>query len=205
MKQEIVARYIGQPSSIPQPVRALIERRWNGRPIRLYALADLDATLTLVESWLALGEHDVALATRNTNGVWDVQSVARPDIGRVQESPGLSANTLILLPHGSETPLFVVRYTQRQRGAFEGIRFVLQEALEGRSVASANADEVYADAVARPVRDAQALVSGRESAVILRLLGYLKPYRKQLFFWLARRFGHHACQSHPAVSGGLPD
>jgi ATP-binding cassette subfamily B protein len=38
----------------------------------------------------------------------------------------------------------------------------------------------YADAVARPVRDAQALVAGRQSAVILRLLGYLTRYRKEL-------------------------
>src|SRR5262249_3183879 len=75
-----------------------------------------------------------------------------------------------------------VRYTQRQRGAVENIRFVLDEALAGRTVAppAGDADRVYADAVARPIRDAQALVAGRESAVILRLLGYLRPYRKQL-------------------------
>jgi hypothetical protein len=54
------------------------------------------------------------------------------------------------------------------------------EALEERSVESEDADRVYADAVARPVRDAQALVAGRQSAVILPLLRYLTRYRRQL-------------------------
>ena len=73
-----------------------------------------------------------------------------------------------------------VRYTQRQRRAFENIRFVLDEALAGRTVPATDADRVYADAVARPIRDAQALVAGRQTAVILRLLGYLTPYRAQV-------------------------
>jgi ABC-type bacteriocin/lantibiotic exporter with double-glycine peptidase domain len=76
----------------------------------------------------------------------------------------------------------VARYTQRQRGAFENIRFVLDEAIAGRTVTSDDADRVYADAVARPIRDAQALVSRRRSAVLMRLLKYLAPYRKQVIF-----------------------
>src|SRR5204863_2853420 len=51
--------------------------------------------------------------------------------------------------------------------------------------AADEADRVYADAVARPVRDAQALVAGRESAVILRLLGYLAPYRREVILGLS--------------------
>jgi hypothetical protein len=81
-----------------------------------------------------------------------------------------------------EPPLAVARYTQRQRGAFENIRFVLDEAIAGRTVTSDDADRVYADAVARPIRDAQALVARRRAAVTLRLLKYLAPYRKQVMF-----------------------
>jgi ATP-binding cassette subfamily B protein len=39
--------------------------------------------------------------------------------------------------------------------------------------------------VARPIRDAQALVAGRQSAVILRLLGYLARFRRQLILGLS--------------------
>lgn len=161
---------------------------WNGDRIQLYAMADLDESLTLVEAWCVLGERHLAYATRVMDDLWSASTVLRSDIAALRESPGLSANTLSLLSREGK-PLLVLRYTQRQRGAIENIRFVLDEALSGRTIVSgagnsAYADDAYADAVARPVRDAQALMSGRESAVILRLLSYLKPYRRQLFLGL---------------------
>jgi len=183
--QEIISRYIGQPATLPSELRARIEREWGNETVQLYALADLDRGLHLGESWLALGPRHIALATRVADGVWDVQSMARSRIRKVDEAPGLSANRLSLLGGAALEPLVVVRYTQRQRGAFENIRFVLDEALQGRTVTSDNADRIYADAVARPVRDAQALVAGKESAVILRLLGYLARYRGQLVLGLS--------------------
>jgi ATP-binding cassette subfamily B protein len=182
--QEIISRYIGQPARLPAELRARIEREWGNQPVQLYALADLDHGLKLHESWLALGPRHVALARPAPDGAWQVHSVERARIRAVLESPGLSANALLLLSAPDDPPLAVVRYTQRQRGAFENIRFVLDEALEGRTVESDDADRVYADAVARPVRDAQALVAGRQSAVILRLLGYLTRYRRQLILGL---------------------
>jgi ATP-binding cassette subfamily B protein len=190
MDQEIITRYIGQPARLPAELRARIEREWDGKPVQLYALADLDQALRLDESWLALGPSHIALARQTVAGVWDVTSVERKRIGAVRESPGLSANTLSLLGAPGDPPLLVLRYTQRQRGAVENIRFVLEEAIAGRTVAGVNeveADRVYADAVARPVRDAQALVAGggRESRVILRLLGYLRPYRRELVIGLS--------------------
>jgi ATP-binding cassette subfamily B protein len=178
--QEIISRYIGQPARLPAELRARIEREWGNQPVQLYALADLDHGLRLHESWVALGPRHIALARPAADGGWQVHSVERTRIRAVQEAPGLSANTLLLLSAPDDPPLAVVRYTQRQRGAFENIRFVLDEALEGRTVESEDADRVYADAVARPIRDAQALVAGRQSAVILRLLGYLTRYRREL-------------------------
>ena len=79
-----------------------------------------------------------------------------------------------------EPALAVLRYTNRQRRAFENLRFVLEEGLAERVVESPDADREYAEAVAHPVRDAQALVGGRPRAVIWRLLGYLRPYRREL-------------------------
>lgn len=161
-------------------MRARIEHAFGGEPVQLYGLADLDHKLQLKESWLALGPKHVALAREDAKGEWDVHAVERRRIHAVQDAPGLSANTLSLLGAPNDPPLAVVRYTQRQRGAFENIRFVLEESLAGRTVTSDDADRVYAEAVARPVRDAQALVANRRTAVILRLLAYLKPYRVQL-------------------------
>jgi len=183
--QEIISRYIGQPARLPTELRARIEREWGNQPVQLYALADLDHGLRLHESWVALGPRHVAVARPAGEGAWNVHSVERTRIRAVQESPGLSANALLLLGVPDDPPLAVVRYTQRQRGAFENIRFVLDEALEGRAVEPTDPDHVYADAVARPVRDAQALVAGRQSAVILRLLRYLTRYRRELTIGLS--------------------
>jgi ATP-binding cassette subfamily B protein len=182
MNHEIISRYIRQPGRLPDDLRARIELGWDAEPILLYALADLDAGLSLGESWMALGARHVAVARPAPAGGWSIETIDRARIRAVQLTPGLSANTLLLIGTPDEEPLALVRYTQRQRGAFENLRFVLEEAIAGRDVtpAAEEADRVYADAVARPVRDAQALVAGRESAVILRLLGYLAPYRRQV-------------------------
>lgn len=182
MNHEIISRYIRQPARLPDDLRARIEIAWDAEPILLYALTDLDSGLALGESWMALGARHVTVARPAPAAGWSLETIERSRIRAVQLTPGLSANTLLLIGAADEEPLALVRYTQRQRGAFENIRFVLEEAIAGRAVTPApeEADRVYADAVARPVRDAQALVAGRESAVILRLLGYLAPYRRQV-------------------------
>jgi len=185
MNREIISRYIGQPASLPNDLRAALAQAWKGEPVQLYALADLDHTLTLGEHWLALGASNVAIARSDSNGAWEIESVERARVRSLRDVPGLSANTLLILGDDGAAPLLVVRYTQRQRAAVENIRFVLDEALTGRSVTLDDADRVYADAVARPVRDAQALVSGRESAVMFRLLRYLAPYRRRVIIGLS--------------------
>ncbi len=185
MNQEIISRYIGQPASLPNDLRAALAQAWKGEPVQLYALADLDHTLKLGEHWLALGASNVAIARSDSNGAWEIESVERARVRSLRDVPGLSANTLLILGDDGAAPLLVVRYTQRQRAAVENIRFVLDEALTGRSVTLDDADRVYADAVARPVRDAQALVSGRESAVMFRLLRYLAPYRRRVIIGLS--------------------
>jgi ATP-binding cassette subfamily B protein len=179
--RDIIARYTGQPAHLPAELRRRIEQAMDGDPVQLYALVDLDHALRLTEAWLALGPRHVALARRVPDDFsWDVQTFDRARITAVHEAPGLSASRLTLAGASGDPPLAVVRFTHRQRGAVENLRFVLEEALEGRTPPSADPDATYADGVARPIRDAQALVAGRETAVLRRLLGYLGPYRRPL-------------------------
>src|SRR3989449_1554997 len=186
LDDHIIARYTAQPSRLPPELRREIEHAWHGAPVQLYALADLDQGLRLSEAWLALGPLHIAVATRESDG-WHVRSIERSRIEAVREAPGLSANTLTILGTPGEPALALLRYTHRQRRAFENIRFVLEEQVQGhaRELADGDADRLYADSVARPIRDAQALVSGRQTAVIRRLLGYLRPYRRQLTLGMA--------------------
>ncbi|HEV2672867.1 MAG TPA: ABC transporter ATP-binding protein [Gemmatimonadales bacterium] len=186
LDDQIIARYTAQPARLPSELRRQIESAWQGAPVQLYALADLDQSLRLTETWVALGPRHVAVARRAGEG-WEIRSVERRLIQGVREAPGLSANTLTFLGTPDEPALALVRYTHRQRRAFENMRFVLEEQLEGngREIPGMDADRVYADSIARPIREAQALVSGRQTAVIRRLLGYLTPYRRQLTLGMA--------------------
>ncbi|HXE82392.1 MAG TPA: ABC transporter ATP-binding protein [Gemmatimonadales bacterium] len=186
LDDHIIARYTAQPSRLPPELRRQIEHAWDGAPVQLYALADLDQGLRLAESWLALGPRRLAVAKRAGQG-WEIRTVERTAVQAVREAPGLSANTLTILGEPGEPALALLRYTHRQRRAFENIRFVLEEQIAGheRDVPSVDADRVYADSIARPIREAQALVSGRQTAVIRRLLGYLNPYRRQLTLGMA--------------------
>ncbi len=177
--EAIVERYLEQPTRLPPELRRHVEALWDGAPVQLYALADLDHTHQLAATWVLLGPTHLASA-RRAGERWEIESVWRSRVQAVVEAPGLSATTLTVLGRPGDPALLVVRYSHRQRRAFENLRFVLEEALEGRRVTPRDADGEYVDAVARPVRDAQALMAGQRVAVIRRLLGYLMPYRRRL-------------------------
>ncbi len=164
MNQEIITRYIGQPARLPDDAPRALERAWNGEPIQLYALADLDHTLKLERVVAGVRREPRRARAPASDGAWDdrerralahaVAARRRPASARTRCSS--SATRARRRCSSCATRSGSAR-------AVENIRFVLDEALTGRSVTLDDADRVYADAVARPVRDAQALVSGRES------------------------------------------
>jgi ATP-binding cassette subfamily B protein len=197
----ILERYTDQPAALPRELRTSIERRFHGRPVQLYALADLDASLRLSESWLALGPRDAAVASLQGSRP-EIRTFPRSAIRAVRLDPGLTCNTLTLLGELGEPALAQLRFTHRQRRAIENIQFVLEQALEGRSVEDVDADDVYAEAVARPIREAQALVAGNDVAVLWRLLGYLRPYRGAVVFGMLSATALTALQLVPPYLTG---
>ena len=197
----ILRRYTNQPAALPRELRASIERRLHGRPVQLYALADLDASLRLSETWLALGPHDVAVASLSGSSP-EIRTFPRSEIQAVRLDPGLTCNTLTLLAAPGEPALAQLRFTHRQRRAMENLQFALEQALEGRGVAEADPDAVYAEAVAGPIRDAQALVAGNDVAVLWRLLGYLRPYKGAVVFGMVSAAALTALQLIPPYLTG---
>lgn len=182
--RRIIERYTDQPVAMPRELRRAIERRTDGDPVQLYALADLDEGLRLTETWVALGPRQVVVV-RPRPGRAAFRTFERSRIRQVRLEPGLSCNTLHFLGDDTEPSLARVRFTHRQRRAMENIQFVVERALEGAQVPEADADRVYAESVAAPVREAQALVAGSDVAVLWRLLAYLRPYRGQVAFGMA--------------------
>jgi ATP-binding cassette, subfamily B, bacterial len=180
----ILARYTDQPGAMPRALRASIEKRLLGRPVQLYALADLDGSLHLAETWLALGAREVAVASLDGDRP-EIRTFPRAAVKAVRLEPGLTCNVLTLLGDAGEPALARLRFTHRQRRAMENVQFALELELEGRTAPSGDPDALYAEGVAGPIRDAQALVAGNDAAVLWRLLGYLGPYRGQVAFGMA--------------------
>ena len=179
----ILERYTDQPSRLPSEARIALERAFGGRPVQLYAHADLDAGLQLRAAWIALGPEHVGIATRDSDtssDEWRIQVAERARILEVKEAPGLSSNVLTVFGSPDDPPLLQVRYSHRQRRAMEILRFLLDPDEPGDRPVPAVGDDAYADAVAGPIREAQALVAKSERAVLWRLLAYLTPYRWQV-------------------------
>ena len=161
--QEIISRYIGQPARLPAELRARIEREWGNQPVQLYALADLDHG---AQAQRVVGRVRPAARRGRASGVgWRLGRAvrrARRASVRFRSRPGLSANTLLLL--GAPGRSAAARSCATRSGSAARSRTSAscstRRSRAARST-SDDADRVYADAVARPVRDAQALVAGR--------------------------------------------
>src|ERR1051325_3102053 len=82
LDHEIIGRYTDQPARLPAALRRHIEASWNGAPVQLYALADLDDGLRLTEAWVALGPGHLTVA-RATDGPheWDLMHIGRGRVG----------------------------------------------------------------------------------------------------------------------------
>jgi ATP-binding cassette, subfamily B, bacterial len=197
----IFERYLGQASKLPDALRAEIEASWGGSAVLAYALADLDAELRFSETWLVLGAEHAAVATER-----GVVTFPRSGITSVSVEPGLSCRVLRLHGAPGEAPLCELYFTQRQKRSLEGLGFVLEQALEGRTIPLEDADQLYAESVLDPVREAQALVTPNKLAVVWRLLSYLKPYRRRVMLGTSAALGITVLSmAPPFITGNLVD
>ena len=110
LDRQIIARYTDQPDRMPAAVRRAIEDAWEGRPVQLYALVDLDAGMRLSEAWLALGPEEIAVARKAAGAAasdapWDVQTIPRRRVTALREAAGLSGSALTFLGEPGEPAL----------------------------------------------------------------------------------------------------
>jgi ATP-binding cassette subfamily B protein len=178
---QIFDRYLDQPATLPTEVRRRIERACKGEIIQLYALADLDASLRLCQTWVTLTANYLAVSRIADQHIDEnIRVIPRSLVEKVSEQPGLSCTIAHFLQRNMEYPFTTIRFSHRQRGAIGHLLYVLDQQLQGRTLEFAPSDDHYREAVARPIREAQASVSGNRLAIVWRLLGYLRPYRAQV-------------------------
>jgi ATP-binding cassette, subfamily B, bacterial len=171
--QTLLRRYTDQPVALPAELRNRLEQAWDGDPVQLYALVDLDARWQLAEGWIALGPRKLALVRPDGS----IQHLDRSALTAVEERPSLSGTTLLFIGAPDEPALGVVRYSHRQQNAVGAISFLLEQALKGNPLEAADSpDAFYAEAIAKPVREAQGSVVTHKFSVIVRLIGFIRPY-----------------------------
>lgn len=181
LNQRLIESYTSQPSHLPQAILEHLPDLWGEQDLILYAMVDLDADQKLQELWVVLGTKDLCLI-QITDSVRNTQRIPRDSIDRIHETADLSGyRWRVLGKENQEGHLAEVRFSRRQHRCMENIR-LLVEADEPTESDVDLADKAYAEALAEPIRSAQATIRGNQMAVIWRLLTYLKPYKKDL--WL---------------------
>lgn len=179
----LIHRYTDQPDKLPREIRDRIETTWGKLPVQLYAIADINYELMLSQTWVVLGPEHLALVRLEGKYRDTIESIELSRIKSIKETPGLSCTTLKFMGAPNEKPVLVLRYTHRQRIAMENIKFVIEQRLAGTDTEyERKADELYSEAITHSIKAAQASVAANKMAVVWRLIGYLKPYRKRLTF-----------------------
>jgi ATP-binding cassette subfamily B protein len=182
--RDILERYTDQPAALPSALRCAIVAD-GAQGIVAYALADLDQRLAFARTWLVLGSSELIVAEQLDDGAVALQRHARASLERVELSTGLSCHVLRVYAASRSAPLTELRFTHRQRGSMEGVAFLLEQITKGLAIEPRDADATYLMSVARPIREAQALVSTRRLAVVWRLLSYLKPYTNRVVWGMS--------------------
>ncbi len=176
---DLIRRYTDQPCTLPPEIRNRVEDDWGGSPVQLYAMVDLDESLRLATTWVALGPDQIAVIRCNnkSNSVDSIKTIALTDIKGIREIPGLSCTQLLLLGEPGDPALASLRYTHRQRHAMENIKYLVNQHINGFSSNYENGESIYTDCLTKPIIDAQASINANKLRVILRLLGYMAPYK----------------------------
>jgi ATP-binding cassette, subfamily B, bacterial len=182
--RDILARYTEQATELPASLRLAAVGTSGQHLLVSYALADLDEQLALSSTWVVLSTYELIVAKPRADGTHELRRVPGHALKKLELTTGLSCHVLRVFgceaEHGARTPLVELRFTHRQRRSMEGIAFLLEQMIKGVTLEPRDADALYAQSVAEPIREAQALVSTRKLTVVWRLLSYLKPYKKRV-------------------------
>ncbi len=178
---DIIARYTDQPPRLPEALRQRITETGDANGVLAYALADLDERLGFAQAWLVLSTSQVVVAYLDRD-TYELRRLPRAQLAKVDLASGLSCHVLRIYERadGSAEPFAELRFTHRQRRSMEGLAFLLEQVIQAVPIETRDADQAYIEAVAQPIREAQALVSSRRGAVVWRLLRYLEPYKRHV-------------------------
>jgi len=191
MTKELMTYYFGQANQLPEEVERLIRERLPGERIRIYALSDLDKEWHFAEYWLIVTDKHILKASLDSADAgekhWSLSVHPLLDIERFDLLEGLSTSRLHIV--GKDNSLLEsVQFTRRQGRAMGNLRFLAEQLIkrlkenipEAKPAEDFDPKAEYQDAVLQAVKDAKALLTMPKMGVIMRLLSYLKPHKREV-------------------------
>lgn len=192
MTKNFLQTYFHQPDELPPAAQEAVQRAIGNERIRAFAMSDLDPRLQFSQSWLVLSDEHLVLlqpegAWQNGSTAWRARLFALRAIERFELLAGLSSSRLNIV--GAEKKLLAsAQFTRRQGRAMGNLQFIAEQ-LRERLVADkpplalageGDSRKEYHNAMLESVEEAKAALAVPKMGVMLRLITYLKPHRKEV-------------------------
>lgn len=198
MNTQYFEKYLRQGEKIPEDIRKKIEKT---DEVIFYALSDINSKLNLAESWIVFGTKAVYQAFEN-----EIKAIDFSEFEELRLEQGKVASCLSLITKEGDIKTSFW-YTARQGLLFSQLKYLIEQKKKDKAVVlEKSADELYSEGCLNPLLKKQ---SGKELAkdkVVWRLLGYIKPYRKEVAIGALGAVGMTIVSLLPAfISGKLID
>lgn len=180
--KEIFKNLFEQEEKLPKGVKDKFEHE---ESILLYAFADLDRFGKLSESWTVLTENSLFIYEKEDTRYELVNFFDLKKVKRIVERQGVSAFQLNFLRDDKDAPLACIYYSHRQKIALGHVKYFVEQVIENNThfidlIKGKDKDEVYQESVLKPVSEAKQTNEANKSAVTVRLLKFLRPYKKEM-------------------------
>ena len=182
---------LGQPEDLPPAVTEAVGRLLPNEPVRVFAMADLDARRRYTTSWLVVTDaHVVTIAPKDgatPAGPSDWATTVLPvgEIESIETFDGIACCWMTLYA-AEKRPLATVQYTRRQSRAIGNVKFAAEQIRKRQKESNGGAALAkdldpkadYQEAVLKAVKEAKASLITPKMGVMLRLLSYMRPHRR---------------------------
>jgi ATP-binding cassette subfamily B protein len=168
--KKLITKYLNQEAGLPDDIL----KHFESEEVKFYALSDIAEDGQLKDTWIVLTKYELKVF-----GEFNI-SIMRDDITKTAEVSGQSINQLSV--YANDEVFAKMYFSQRQSILFSGLKYILDEGLKGNDIEVEDADLVYQKSLTQKLLAGQGASATSKGQVVWRLLGYLKPYRKDVFF-----------------------
>ncbi len=192
--ERLLKKYCGQSSNLPKEVIDSLK----DESIVLFGLYDLNNRNEFEESWLVCTKKNLYSFGKEKSFV-DLNS-----IGEIRELKNLSVITYQFLDKTKSNLLLEIRFTSRQKIMLGHIKYYLENRdKDFLKELKVNPKNLYQESTVKGILEAQNESQSSKSSTLIRLLGYLKPYKKEVIFGGVGSFAVTIVTLIPAYLSGM--